>query len=451
MLPSLLPLLAWLSASSLPSPATVEASPRMGATHTLDRPADDTTVLSYMVDSVRVIQRLNGATDVVAVNVYLLGGSRQLTERTQGIESMILTASRYGTRSFPDTTLRAIWGQTGSELTSAIGSDWTMLGFRGVRQEFDRSWNIVTERMTVPTLSAAAVDVARGRMLSALRQQRSSPDGEISMVSDSVVFAGHPYGLSPFGTETTLAALDSATLTDYVRQQVVRSRIVVVVAGSVTRAMVTAAIQRTLGGLPVGAYRWTPPPALGKRAATAMLLHRPAATNYVIGIFDGPAPTHEDYPAFQTATAFLGQLITDAVRSKRGLSYAASATVQERALVTGAIYVSTGRPDTVLKLIRRQIENLRSPDSLPSGMTFSSDRKSLSYLFRHATNAAQVEALAQAELLQGDYRLADNLPRRMRSVSSTSVRQAARKYMQNIRFVYAGDTTMVRRVSFDGF
>ena len=139
------------------------------------------------------------------------------------------------------------------------------------------------------------------------------------------------------------------------------------------------------------------------------------------------------------------------MREKRGLSYAASASVDTRAIVTGVIYVSTSSPDTVMRLIQRQLATLQDPDSLPSGMSFSSDKNSLGNLFKRSTSDAQVDALAHAQLLLGDYRLADNLPRRMRTVSSSSVRQAARKYMQNIRYVYAGDTVRVHRKSFVKF
>src|SRR5437667_8938105 len=46
----------------------------------------DTLTASYQVSGVRVIQRVNPATDVVAVRLYLLGGTRQLTEQATGDE-----------------------------------------------------------------------------------------------------------------------------------------------------------------------------------------------------------------------------------------------------------------------------------------------------------------------------------------------------------------------------
>lgn len=411
--------------------------------------ADDSTLLSYSVDSVRVIQRLSPTTDVVAVNIYLLGGARQLTPATQGIEAMWLSASKYGTRNHPDSTQRTAWALTGSYFESDLTSDWTLFGFRGVSDEFDKSWDLVAERIAQPTFPSAGVTSARERLLTSLKLQRESPDGEIYSVADSVAFAGHPYALAPYGSDQSLVSIDSAMLTGYVRMHAVRTRLLVVVVGNVTRASVETAIRRTLSALPVGTYRWTPPAPVPARASTVTLIPRRSATNYVIGVFNGPAETHEDFPSFSMATAMLGSMITDAVREKRGLSYAASASVSDRAVVTGTLYVSTPKPDTVIRLIQAQIRTITDPDSLPAGFGFTSDKNSLQFLFRRSTSAVQADALAHAEILQGDYRLAMNVPRRLRSVTSSSVRRAAVAYMKNIQFIYAGDTTLVKRTAFD--
>jgi zinc protease len=412
--------------------------------------SEDTTLLSYTVDSVRVVQRLAPAADIIALNLYLLGGSRQLTPTTQGIEAMLLTSSRYGTRSFPDSLLRSAWSLTGSQLVSDVTNDWTMLGFRGIREEFDRSFDIVAERLTVPLLPKDGVDNSRERQLGAIRQWRSSPDGEMSYVADSTVFRAHPYALSPLGSPASLAAIDSAALAGYVRTQIMRSRMLLVVVGPVTRQQVEAAIRRKLAAVPAGEYVWSAPPPVPRHTGAVTMVPRVSATNYLIGVYDGPPQTSDDYPAFRLATDLLGQLISDEVREKRGLSYAAGAHVDDRAVVTGVISVSTGSPDKVLEIVRKKIAMLNNPDSLPAEVSFGgANRNSLSAIFKRSTTSAQADALANATILQGDYRLADKVGRRGRSISGAAVRTAIRRYVQNIQFVYAGDTTKVLRKSFE--
>ncbi len=61
---------------------------------------DDTATTQFDVDGVRVILRRNTANDVVAANLFLLGGTQQLTPATQGIESFLLEASERGTAHY---------------------------------------------------------------------------------------------------------------------------------------------------------------------------------------------------------------------------------------------------------------------------------------------------------------------------------------------------------------
>ena len=58
----------------------------------------DTATTNFDVNGLNVILRRNTANDVVAANVYLLGGTQQLTPATQGIEAFLLEASERGTK-----------------------------------------------------------------------------------------------------------------------------------------------------------------------------------------------------------------------------------------------------------------------------------------------------------------------------------------------------------------
>src|SRR2546430_17444635 len=89
----------------------------------------DTLTTSYQVSGVRVIQRVNLATDVVAVRLYLLGGTRQLTERTAGIEALFLRAAAYGTAQFKDDEARRALDRTGCGVALDPDLDWTVFGF----------------------------------------------------------------------------------------------------------------------------------------------------------------------------------------------------------------------------------------------------------------------------------------------------------------------------------
>jgi zinc protease len=410
----------------------------------------DSITTTFNVDGVRVILRPNYTTDVVAVNLYLLGGARVLTPETQGIEPLLLHTAEYGSRHYPGDSSRAAWGRTGSRLVVSAESDWTLYGFRGVRQDFDSSWNVFADRLMHPTLAASEVELVRNRMLVAVRRHRDSPDGLVSVLADSAAFAGHAYALDPDGTQGSLTSLDSSALARYVATQMVTSRMLLVIVGSVSRPEIEAAVQRTLGTLPAGSYHWTLPTPAPRSPSSVTFAARPVATNYVLGWFQGPTPVDPDYPAFRMATAWLSSRVSNAVREQRGLSYAASAPLIERGLTTGGIYVTTTVPSVVMPLIKAQVDSIRSVQGAYSLRAFA-EEFIMEYFADNSTDAAQADFLARAELYRGDYRKASQTLEDLRHVTLSELRAAAGHYFRDIHFAYVGDTTRVTREMFTKF
>lgn len=410
----------------------------------------DSITTAFSVGGVRVILRPNYTTDVVAVNLYLLGGTRQLTPATQGIEPLLLDVAEFASAQYSRDNARTAWGRTGSRLVIDAESDWTLYGFRGVRQEFDSSWNIFADRLMRPSLSSSDVDLVRGRMIATLRRRRADPDGFVSLLADSAAFAGHPYGLDPDGTESSLATLDSSALARYAATQLVTSRMLVVVVGSVSRPAVEAAVARTLASLPAGSYQWALPTQMPRSGSSVAFATRPVATNYILGWFQGPRAVDPDYPAFRMATAWLSSRVANAVREQRGLSYAAQAPLIERGVITGGIYVTTTKPAIVMPLIKAQLDSMRNLPGNYSLRDFA-EQFIMDYFAENSTNAAQADFLARAELYRGDYRKASQALEDLRHVTFGQLRAAARRYFRDIQFAYVGDTTRVARAVFTTF
>lgn len=181
--------------------------------------AVDTSTSEFDADGVHVILRHNNASDVIAANIYLLGGVQQLTPATQGIEAFLLAASERGTKRFPKDALRIATNKTGSVITIEPEDDWTVFGLHAARTTFDSSWAIFADRLTSPTLDSGDVELVRAQLVSAASQQRLHPDAELRIVADSLLFVGHPYALSTEGTERSLAAISQSALKNYLTTQ----------------------------------------------------------------------------------------------------------------------------------------------------------------------------------------------------------------------------------------
>ena len=403
----------------------------------------DSVTSSYDAGGITVIQRRNVANPVVAVDVYLLGGLREATSATQGTERLLLLASQYGTRQYPGGAARTALRRTGSHVVIESEEDWTKFGFRGVRDEFDSTWNVFADRLMHPALRPRDVATTRDRLIGTVRQRFNSPDGAITAIADSFAFQGHPYALSPSGTAASLAALDSAALARFAESRVVRSRMLIVVVGDVDRPAVEHAIARSFAQLPLGDYHWTLPER-ARLDGGAALVQRPMPMGYLLGVYQGPSASASDYASFRVAVALLGSRVTQAVREERGLSYAAYAPFYDRGVGAGGLYVSTNSPIEALDQVHEQVRAMRDfPENYPTYLF--TKQFVLDYLAQNSTSADQAAGLARAQLYKGDYHLAMKEMSDLRRVSATSIGAASRRYFTNIRFVYLGDTSRFGR------
>jgi zinc protease len=90
----------------------------------------DTITSSFEVSGVKVILRRVTNNDVIAANLYLLGGVRQVQPGKAGLELLLLNASERGTRGYSKDQLRARMARLGTSIGASADHDWTMFGLR---------------------------------------------------------------------------------------------------------------------------------------------------------------------------------------------------------------------------------------------------------------------------------------------------------------------------------
>ena len=438
--------------STLGAETAKAAQPPRAAVQPSSRPAADSGTTSYEVGGIRVIHRYVTANEVVAANVYLLGGTRQLTQGNAGIEQFLLETSGYGTRRYPRDTLRRRMAALGSEIDVAAGPDWTRIGLRATSNTFDSTWTMLADRLIAPTLDSGAVELVRAQILAAVRQRRDDPDALLSYLADSVAYVDHPYSIDPVGTESSIASITRSDLAHYQAQQISASRLLVVIVGQVDRQRVERLVRATLATLPRGQYRWTEPPAPTVRGDALAVQQRQLPTNYILGFFHGPSSANtRDYYALRVATAVLSGRLFGEIRSRRNLTYAVSAPFLERALSAGGIYVTTVSPDLTLGLIRDEIERLQQDVITRQGLSELVQQFITEYFLNNETNAAQADFLARAQVYQGDYRTGERFVDELRNVGPEDIRRVAKLYLRDARFAYVGDTTRISRAALTKF
>ena len=278
------------------------------------------------------------------MRLLLLGGSRQLTPSTQGMEALLLEAATHGSARFPgDSTTRAM-ALTGGVEVSGIDRDWSEVGFTTLSVTADDAWAVFADRVVAPELSDSALARARRELIVSAHDRYIDPDTRIILVGDSVLFRGHPYALDPEGTEATLRSIPDSAVRAYQTAQVTTSRLLLIVVGHATRSQVERWIAGTLGRLPAGGYQWSLPPRPKVARSHWLLEQRSLPTNYVLGLFVGPSAGTDDYWPFRVAMSLLGGDLFEEVRIENGLSYAPSAPFFDYAQTWGGRLCEHARP-----------------------------------------------------------------------------------------------------------
>jgi zinc protease len=324
--------------------------------------------------------------------------------------------------------------------------DWTRFGFHGLASEFDSTWSVFGDRLLNPSLDSSAIALTRARFLTEIKGRTESPDQHGAVLAQDLAYRDHPYAIDPNGSEQSVNAITAAGLHEYLSSQMMTSRMLLVVVGDVSRPQVEAAITRTLGAVPRGNYVWALPPALAPTSPGVAAAQRPTPTNYLRGFFAGPQRSSPDYPAFEFAMQALSGWIGSAVRGTGALSYAAGAMVVGDGAAGGQIFVSTTRPDTVMKLINGAIDTLGKIVAFPRWvLTDVANSYSNAYARMQETSAQYADLLARSQLYNGDHRAAARYRAALRKVVPVDLRNAVSKYVRNIQWSYVGDTTRMPR------
>lgn len=393
-----------------------------------------------IANGLKTIHRLVQGNEVVAVQIYFRGGSRNITEKNAGIETVLFEVASQGTKNFSKSQINRELARMGTVIDSATGYDFSVIAMRCVRQNFDKSWQLLTDMILNPLFDEKEVALVKDQIINGLRQQDDNPESSVAILSNKLLYASHPYTNSPDGTIESISALKAADLKAHHARILGGSRMVAVVVGNVSQPEIKQKIETSFGKLPKGDYKNDAVPTFAKASAPEFeLVNRHVATNYIRGTFAAPPLDHPDYPAFSVAIDILGQLFFQEVRVRRNLSYGADATVLSNRANSGFLSVTTPKPNETISVMFDQIEFLQRQTIREEGLRAIVSGFLTKYYTKLETNDAQAARLAEYDLLGGDWRRLESWIDEVNKVKPEDITRVCRTYLKNFHFAVAGN------------
>ncbi len=405
-------------------------------------------VTEFDVNGMKVLVKRRQGAPTVAAGLFLRGGVRNVEPQNAGIENFALSAAVEGSKSYPTQKLRKETSRVGTVISAGSNYDFSVIALASTKASFDSSWQMFTDLALNPSFAPENVERIRSNILTGLRSENDSPEGSLDSQKRKIVFAGHPYSNEPQGTVETVTRLKAADLAAYHRRMMQTSRLLLVVVGDVDPVELQKRITASFGSLPRGDYKPSPVAQLMFDKPSVDVTPKTLQTNYVKGVFAAPAIGDPDYYAMRVAISILQQAVFQEVRTKRNLSYAPDAELDDHAANTAAISVSSVNPNESIRVMLAEIERLRQSPVDGDTLGQLSGFFLTTYFLKQETNAAQAAELAQYELMGGGWRNSIGFLDRMRKVKPEEIQAVANKYMKNLRFVVVGNPADIDRTIF---
>lgn len=408
--------------------------------------AADTTTDFTTANGLKTIHRRVQGNEVVAVQIYFRGGTRNITEKNAGIESLMFEVAQQGTKSFPKSVINRELARLGTVLDSGGGYDYSVVAMRCVRSNFDRSWQLLTEIVLNPVFDEKEVALNRDQIVNGLRQQNDSPDSQVAILSNKLLYSSHPYFNSPDGTIESVSRLTAADLKAHHATMLLTSRMLVVVVGNLMLDEVRRKVETSFGKLAAGNYQNEAMPVFAHaRESEFELVEKGVATNYIRGTFAAPPLDHPDYPAFSVAINILQQLFFQEVRVKRNLSYGADATLLTNGANSASVSVTTPKPNETIRVMFDQIDFLQRQTIPREPLRAIVSGFLTQYYTKLETNDAQAARLAEYELLGGGWRRLMTWIDEVNQVKPEDIQRVCRTYLRYFHFAAIGDPNQFDR------
>ncbi len=227
-------------------------------------------------------------------------------------------------------------------------------------EKLDEALALMSDVLLRPDFADGELQKLRRELLAQLDDVRDDDGGLARRFFQRALYGAHPYGRTILGTAQSIAGHDAARARAWHQRVLVGEHTLFGLAGAIDEAAGQAAWARHFANFPSGSTVGAPRERLERRPGRRILIvDKPERTQSQI-LFGQPALawSDPDFFALQVATTAFGGTFTarlmNEIRSKRGLSYGASARLGhgrgEKALV-GHVFPSLAQTAETLTLV----------------------------------------------------------------------------------------------------
>lgn len=402
---------------------------------------------SYDADGFKIIHKTVPG-EVVAVRMYVRGGTANYPIEKQGIEELAFELALHGsTTEHSSEEMMIEANKLGVGLSSRSGHDYGFLGMTALKKYWNESWELWAESVGLPSMFEEDFIRLRERIANRNRRALNSAENRLDQLALTTTFSGTDYEKVPEGTAESLYDLTVQDVRDHYDKVMTKSNVFVVVVGDVSESDVKDKVKQSFGNFPHGEVRAQAEKGT-VRSPGVKIEHRDLDMNYISGLMPAPDRWSSESEHNMLAMSLLSDRYVDELRNKRELSYAPSAYAgTQSTFSSNGLFVSTISPVTSVKLMVEIIDEVRKDGFTQKEL----DDKRNSFLTYHFLGQesvdAQAHALGEAECGK-NWERAFRFSDAVRLATLDDINQVFSKYNNFISWTYLGNESQVQPSDF---
>lgn len=253
-------------------------------------------------------------------------GSALESKEKQGLVRMLSNTMDEGAGDMESQAFQSALGKNSIDLHFNSSRDAFFGSLKTLKENRDKAFELMSLALTSPRFDSDPVERMRQANLARVRSSASDPDWIAARILNDVAFAGHPYAMNSGGTLSTLKNITSEDLRKFAKIQLGKDRLVIAVAGDITKEELAPLLDKTFGALPEKSAE-TKIPDLQIKGGGEIVLYDYGIPQTIINIAQkGLSRKDPDYYAFNVMNFILGgsglgSRLMEEIREKRGLTY----------------------------------------------------------------------------------------------------------------------------------
>ena len=296
--------------------------------------------------------------------LHAVGGVRDESPASAGLTTLAMRTTLKGTTTRTASQIAEDSEMLGGSIGTSVGSESYGWSMSVPVQHLEAAVDLVSDVVYEAVIAEDAVETERTIALADLAALRDDMFRYPMRLLMAGAYEGHPYALSPLGTEDSLKEATVEDVRQWYRARLLAPQMVAGVVGDVDPAEAAAYVARATRGMQEGTAQGIERPAWPTREVRCVESREKAQTALALA-FEGPSRTDDRRVVAQliaTIASGLGGRFFDELRDRQSLAYTVHAYTSERqhaGMFLSYIATSPEKEEVARRGLLHEFERLR--------------------------------------------------------------------------------------------